>query len=173
MKLIVLFILFVLTLNSFAQKKSLLIKDIFSTQTHDWIDCKFILPSEYKVKKVNYKIKNNRRVYYSYQIVPVSNIQRSRVIEMFMAGYIQSDSSAISILISFFGGKPIEYNNSIIGVVNDDIVIAYKKLELGGMNYFFTISTKHNQKKENFDVSKIIWFIDIANKWELFHEKPH
>lgn len=165
------FLLF--TFSAMSQKKMYIIKDIFPTQTHDWIECSVSMPSDFKVQKIKFHSKKNRRKLYYYRFEALSDRFSKYQIEIYVAPYIHSDSSATRSLATFFEGTEIRKDSSFVGVVNDDFLITYKSFHFPNHVYFFTISVKHFQKKKEFNIEELNWFIEFVKELELSHNPIH
>jgi hypothetical protein len=158
-----------LNLNVYSQN-IVTVRDVFPTQTHDWIDCKISSKHQFKVQKIKHKIQHNRREQYSYIITFISPKAKGSKVEMYLAPFIHSDSSAIQTIKAFFRGQTINKSSSK-AVLNDEILITYKSFDIGNFTYYITISTEHQQDKTNFDLNKLQWFVDFVNDLEFVHEK--
>ena len=152
-----------------SQQREFIIKDICPTQTSTAIHAHFMLPFKMKFKVEKKQFRHNYRPNYIYHFTPSLKMYKTNEVQMFIDYVYNSDSSIVRELLS---DGFIRFNEENL-FYDDDNLITFKSGVFVGQKYNFVLLVKHNQKKEDFDIKKLSWFVDIAKSWELTHGNHH
>lgn len=160
-------LLLFLTFIANAQNKEIIIWDACSTETSTPIHSSFMFPFKVKIKVEKQKLRTNYRPLYKYHLIPLSNEYKKNEIELFMDYHFLPDSTVNHLILTFDEYKAVpNYENMFY---NETYLITFKSFTYHGHKYNFLLKVKHNQKRDDFDIKTISWFLDIVKSWKLIH----
>jgi hypothetical protein len=153
-----------------SQQREFIIEDIFPTETSTAIHAHFEFPFKMSFKIEKKKFPINYRRSYIYHFIPRLKKYKNNEMQMYNEHADYSDSTIVNSLLSDDYAKVKNYDNLFY---DDRDLVTFKSGVFLNRKYNFILKVKHNQKKENFDINKLLWFVEIANSWELTHGNHH
>ncbi len=153
-----------------SQKKEFIIENIFPTETSTAIHAHFMFPFKMNFKIEKKQFRGNYRPTYIYHFIPRVKMYKKNEIQMYIDYVGHSDSSIVRMYISDGYIRVNEEDNLFY---DEEYLITFKSGVFARQQYNLVLQVKHNQKKENFDINKLSWFVDIAQSWTLTYGRHH